>query len=165
MKDESSMKRIHVLSTVAAALAVPAAIFFGSVAVIERQRVADAEPAFAPIEHLRPHIFSQPVAFYRSCRYVVDFPPDSDLSDENVAILTSLNRLPSANILDVTIRTRAITDASIPVLETLETADLLDVTESGISDTGIESLRVKLAGHIVSRRSTSDLPTAHDIDN
>src|SRR6478672_911083 len=94
----------------------PPAAFFGSMQWIAHQRVADAEAAFAPLLQLRPVILSQPFPFFRNCRYVVDFPAASMLSDENVSILKSVIRLPPRNELDLTIRTPAVTDASIPVL-------------------------------------------------
>ena len=79
------------------------------------------------------------------------------LSDENVSILKSVIRLPPRNELDLTIRTPAVTDASIPVLETLESVDILMVDESGISDTGMQRLREKLKDRLVSlRRKNTD---------
>src|SRR5437764_3477465 len=120
--------------------------------LIEHQRIADAEMAFAPILQLRPVILSQPLPFHRHCRYVVDFPAESKLSDENISVLKSLNRLPRRNELDLTIRTPYVTDASIPVLESLESVDLLSVDESAISDAGEDRLREKLKDRFVSLR-------------
>ena len=136
----------------------PPAAFFGSMEWIAHQRVADAEAAFDPLLQLRPVILSQPFPFHRHCRYVVDFPVASKLSDENVSILKSVNRLPPRNELDLTIRTSAVTDASIPVLETLESVDFLMVDESGISDTGKQRLREKLKDRFVSLRKHAEAP-------
>jgi hypothetical protein len=49
--------------------------------------------------------------------------------------------LPKENTLDVIIASRAVTDASLPHLMSIDTFDLLDVTNTSISDTGINELR------------------------
>jgi hypothetical protein len=130
--------------------------FFGTMRWIENRRVADAEKAFAPLLQLRPVILSQPFPFYRNCRYVIDFPATSTLSDGNVAILTAVNQLPPRNELDLTISTPAVTDASVPVLEALESVDFLMVDKSGISDTGMQRLREKLKDRFVSLRKHAE---------
>lgn len=140
------------IAGIIAAIFLSVIIFFGLMQRVEHQRVADADPAFRPLLQLRPVILSQPIAFYRHCRYVVDFPPESQLSDENIAILESLNRLPHRNVLDVTIRTPNVTDASIHMLERLESVDLLSVDESAISHVGEERLRTALKDRFVSSR-------------
>src|SRR5262245_7251739 len=106
-----------VLATFAALIVLSATVFFCCMQVTKRQRFSDADPAFRPLMHLRCQILSQPAAFYRYCRYVVDFPPDCELSDANVAELRSLNSLPAANTLDVTIRTTLVTNSSLPTLK------------------------------------------------
>jgi hypothetical protein len=143
---------VLLISALAAVLILPPTAFFGAAKYIEHQRVADAEKAFAPLLQLRPVILSQPFPFWRHCRYVVDFPAESRLADENVSMLKSLNRLPPRNTLDVTIRTPNVTDASIPVLESLGSIDLLSVDESAISEAGEERLREKLKDRFVSLR-------------
>ena len=135
-------------------IAVPVGVLYGSMYLKERQRVNDADPAFRPILHLRCRIVSQPVAFHRYCRYVIEFPQDCSLCDANIMELNSLNRLPNANTLDITIHTRTVTDASLPHLMALRTFDLLDVTDTCISDAGIERLRNAFPDAIVPTRSS-----------
>jgi hypothetical protein len=45
-----------------------------------------------------------------------------------------------------------VTDTSIPLLQTLDAVDLLDVTDSGISDEGVEILRKALAERLMCMR-------------
>src|SRR5688500_2496412 len=107
---------------------------------IEQQRFNHADPAFRPLLSLNCHIWSQPVAFHRYCRYVLEFPPESGLSDDNVIQLQFLNHLPRENQLEVIILTR-LTDRSLPRLKAINTLDLLDVTRTEISDDGINALK------------------------
>ncbi|MHB1035038.1 MAG: hypothetical protein ACYC35_10185 [Pirellulales bacterium] len=114
-------------------------------------RIADAAPAFEPLEPLKPVLLSQPFGS-RYCRYLLDFPPDSPLTDDNVAVLQSLNLLPQQNTLDVTVRTKRVTDASVRALASLRSVDLLDVTETAITDDGIARLQVQMPGVSVLKR-------------
>lgn len=108
---------------------------------IEEQRIREAAAAFQPVEKLDCLILSNPVAFERCCCYILEFPPTSKLADSNIATLRSLNRLPSTNRLEVIIRTRKVTDNSLPVLKSITVFDALDVRETLISDEGIEELQ------------------------
>lgn len=131
------------LATLAAA-ALAFAAFVGTFWYQEVLRVRDARPAFEPIEQaLSPAIWSNPCGS-RYCRYVVEFPPESRLTDDNVAVLASLNRLPAQNTLDVVIRTPAVTDAAIPILASITTFDQLEVTHSGLTNDGLARLRTLL---------------------
>lgn len=118
----------------------------------EQQRIGDATPAFQPIEHLGCEILSQPLAFQRFCSYVVEFPSECELSDANVHELRSLNRLPAQNDLYVGIRTKKLTDASLSHLLDISTCDTLDVTETSISDEGIEQLRQRFGDSVIRTR-------------
>jgi hypothetical protein len=135
-------------------IAAPVGTFYSCMHLKERQRINDADPAFRPLLHLRCQVWSQPIAFHRYCRYVVEFPPDCDLSDATVAELRSLNRLPAENTLDVTIHTRTITDEALPHLKAIDTFDLLDVTGTSISDAGIQQLRKTRPDAIVPTRNS-----------
>jgi len=138
--------------TLAVLIAVAVGAFYGCLRLRERQRINDADHAFRPILHLRCQILSQPIAFHRHCHYVVEFPPDSPLSDANIAELRSLNQLPSRNTLDVTIHTPELTDESLPHLKAIHTFDLLDVTDTSISDNGITELRRTFPDVIIATR-------------
>ena len=116
-------------------------VFYGYMHLREFQRVGDAELAFRPILPLGCRIHAQPVALHRYCHYVVEFPPDCLLTDITAKDLRSLNRLPQHNTLDVTIHTRKLTNESLPYLKAVRTFDLLDVTQTSISDDGIQELR------------------------
>ena len=132
------------------------ASFYGGMHLIEWQRVRDAESAFRPILHLGCHISSQPIAFHRYCRYIVKFPPESRLTDANAAQLRSLNRLPSENTLDVVIQSPQVTDQSLSHLKTMHPFgrfDALDVTQSAISDAGINELRKTFPTAIIVTRT------------
>jgi len=149
-------KRSYLIVTVVIVLvSAPFAAFFGSMALIERQRVADAERAFLPILHLEPIILSQPVAFYRHCRYVVEFPSGCKLTDDNIGQLESLNLLPERNTLDVTIHTKNVTDASVTRLSSIKTFDLIAVDDTAITDKGIEKLREALPHAIIPTRTSN----------
>lgn len=130
-----------VVNTSVVAIVASVGTFYGCMHLKERQRINDADPAFLPILHLRCQILDQPVAFCRFCNYSVLFPPDCELSDANVGELQSLNELPPRNTLDVFIQTRGLTDESLPHLKAINTFDSLDVTDTSISDKGIEELR------------------------
>ena len=147
--------RTRTIASVATVLiAVPVCAFYGCMHLIERQRIHDADLAFRPILFLRCQILSQPIAFHRYCRYVVEFPPDCGLTDANIGKLQSLNRLPRENTLDITIRTPDVTNKSLPQLMSLNTFNSLDVTGTSISDDGIGKLRDAFPDAIIaSRRS------------
>lgn len=149
-------RRTYLIATILVVLAItPIAAFFGAMQWTARQRVADAERAFLPIIHLRPVILSQPIAFYRHCRYVVDFPPESQLTDSNISQIQSLNLLPERNTLDVTIRTRNVTDASVGILSSMKSCDLISVDDTAITDDGIEMLKSALGDAVVTRRRSN----------
>jgi len=131
------------------------AAFSGTMHYIERQRIADAILAFRPIERPGVLILSQPIAFHRYCRYVLEFGHDADISDDNIDELTSLNSLPPQNTLDVVIKSPDVTDKSLPVLLSLATVDVLDVTATSISDAGISQLREGSSKCIVPERKGS----------
>ena len=131
------------------------AAFSGTMHYIERQRIADATPAFRPLERLGVLILSQPIAFHRYCRYVLEFGDGADISDDNIEELTSLNSLPPQNTLDVVIKSPDVTDQSLPVLLSLATVDVLDVTATSISDAGISQLRERFPERIVPERKGS----------
>ena len=136
------------------------AAFSGTMHYIERQRIADATPAFRPLERLGVLILSQPIAFHRYCRYVLEFGDGADISDDNIEELTSLNSLPPQNTLDVVIKSPDVTDQSLPVLLSLATVDVLDVTATSISDAGISQLRERFPERIVPERKGSRSPTS-----
>lgn len=127
-----------------------AMVWFG--VLIDRQRGSDAASAFAPIESLGGVVWTQAIPFERYSHYVVEFPPDARLSDENVSRLASLNMLPEKNTLDVLLKTPKVTDKSVPQLKELRTADGLDVTQTSISDRGIAELRQALPHATVKER-------------
>lgn len=115
--------------------------FFGAMWYIERLRDKDAAPAFRPLVPLGVSVLSNPVAFHRYCIYYAEFPSGASLCDTNICKLVSLNELPEQNELNLVIRTPRVTDASLPHLKAIRKIDFLDVTESSISDAGIEELR------------------------
>ena len=134
--------------------------FLGVIFLIERQRVQDADPAFKPLVPLGAEVLCNPLPFRRHCWYVVTFPKQSKLSDANTADLVCLNRLPEKNWLVLRIRTRNVTDASLPHVKAIHKIDSLDVTGTSISDAGIEELRATFPNaHVVSRRKE---PAAND---
>jgi hypothetical protein len=135
-----------------AAVAMLVAAFFGAEYWVERLRVRDATLAFEPLSPLNPEILSQPIACQRYRRYIVEFSAAGRLNDENVSTLESMNELPTENSLDVVISTPEVTDASLPVLLSLRTVDILDVKRTRISDAGIEELRKGLTETTVLRR-------------
>jgi hypothetical protein len=143
---------IFVVLVGVALVAMPIVSIYGLAFWNDHLRVRDAEPAFRPIESLGCHILSQPYGS-RYCRYLVTFPPETLLSDSNAATLSSLNKLPKGNTLDVEIPSDRVTDASIPHVAAIETVDTLDVTESGISNDGIEQLKKRMpATYVLERR-------------
>lgn len=117
----------------------------------EQLRVRDADSAFKPLASLAPIVLSQPCGT-RYCRYVLELPAQSGLNDDNAAVLQSLNSLPTPNTLDVTISTERITDASLPVLASLRSVDLLDVTKSGVTDQGISKLQTAMPNVVIPTR-------------
>lgn len=136
-------------------IGVPAFLLSGLVICaqqIERQRIQDASPAFDPLLKLHAGMFSNPVPFARYVHYYLEFEDSSELSDENISILESLNQLPDQNELGVWINTRKVTDASLPALLKVRTFDILDVTDSAISNEGIEKLARGLPEANVVRR-------------
>ena len=139
------------------------ASFYRGMHLIEWQRVSDAESAFRPILHLGCHISSQPIAFHRYCRYIVEFPPESRLTDANAAQLRSLNQLPSENTLDVVIQSPQVTDQSLLHLKAMHPFgrfDALDVMKSSITDAGIDELcRTFPTAIIVTRNTANADPT------
>ncbi len=122
---------------------------------IEQLRIRDAKPAFEPLRKLQPVVFSNPAPFGRYVMYYVEFAESSNLSDENVSTLESLNNLPQQNELELWIKTERVTDASIPSLLKIRTLDGLDVSHSAISDEGIEELVRGLPDTKVMRRTRS----------
>jgi len=116
-------------------------VYFAAMQYVERLRDHDEDRAFRPIMSLGVTVYSNPVAFHRFCIYCLEFPPWCKLSDANTSELTSLNTLPEEYELDLVIRTPQVTDCSLPQLEAIRHLDLLDVTESGISDEGIARLK------------------------
>jgi hypothetical protein len=128
---------------------------FGTAAYIEAQRVRDADPAFRPLLALGPCILSNPFGLNRYCCYLVEFTPDSGLTDANIAELDCLNQLPEENELTLTIATPRVTDASLSRLKAIRTLDYLDVTQSAITDDGVEELRQALPSVTVLRRAAS----------
>lgn len=155
------MRRLAIVAigVVVLLLVVGPVVFYGALAFIERQRTADAEAAFAPIEHLGMRVLSQPVAFHRYCECFVEFPESSRLSDDNVSKLSCLNALPREYGLALCIATPNLSDRSLPVLKSIETLDVLDVTQTSISDRGIEELRRALPHCTVVERKGRDPPT------
>lgn len=135
----------------------PFAGLFGVVWYVERQRVRDAAPAFLPLAPLGVSILSNPIPFHRYCIYYVEFPAACGLCDTNTSDLVSLNELPRQNELDLVIRTPRVTDKSLPCLEAVRKIDLLDVTESAISDEGVARLRKAFPNaSVVERKSKHD---------
>jgi hypothetical protein len=111
---------------------------------VERQRIADADPAFRPLIPLHCEINDSPGPFGRYCLYVVQFTPKSKLTYGNVSTLESLNLLPPKNTLCVYMTTPEIDDSALTVLKSLRTVDSLDVTGTRISDDGIQQLKEAL---------------------
>ena len=122
-------------------VSMPIAAFFGAMRYIEHGRVQDADRAFKPLVPLGVHVLENPVAFERYCDYVATFPPESNLSDINATELVCLSKLPARNKLYLIIRTRNVTDASLPCLEMIRKLDSIDVTQTSISDEGIAELK------------------------
>ena len=148
---------------VAALVAMPALTFlglYGYGCYQDALRIQDAAPAFDPLEQLNPVLLSQPVFGSRYCRYVLDFPADSLLTDDNAGLLKSLNLLPQENTLDVTVRTERITDASVRIFASLRSVDLLDVTETAITEDGIAQLQGLMPSAMVSARPPK--PRSHN---
>ncbi len=134
-------KRILLFSAITLGLIAAAiAAFFATGEYVAHLRFRDADPAFSPLLPLRVGILSNPCGLNRYCNFIVEFPPDTKLSDENTAELVCLGKLPDQYRLDLFIRTQAVTDSSLPQLKTIRRLDGLDVTESGISDAGIAEL-------------------------
>jgi hypothetical protein len=63
--------------------------------------------------------------------------------------------LPENNLLSVIIRTREVTDASLPHLKELHRLDSLDVTETSISDAGIVELSKAFSKAVVPQRKSA----------
>lgn len=139
---------------IVATIACAGAGFFGLQSWVDRLRVRDATPAFEPLTPLNCEILSQPIAFRRHCRYLIEFSSDSSLDDSNAMTLECLNHLPVGNELDVVISTAQVTDAAIPALLLVGSIDILDVTRSGISDAGIERLQQGLSHTEVLKRKS-----------
>lgn len=133
-------------------VSVPPLLLGGAAVWIENRRVHDAKPALAPLIPLKCLIGSSPVPFVRNCTYKVYFEEDTELSDANIAELLSLNHLPAENNLTVHIRTKNVTDKSMPVLKSLTKLDALIVLDSGISDDGIRELREAFPGLDIPQR-------------
>jgi hypothetical protein len=149
------MNRRTIVLTVlglASVAALAATAIFGAKLFVERQRFQDADPAFRPLAHLNARILCNPIAFHRYCYFLVDFGPDSALCDANAGDLASLNKLPAKYELRVTIRTHRISDQALPTLLEIDTFDLLDVTETTISNSGIEQLRARFPQAIILKR-------------
>jgi hypothetical protein len=125
------------LGLIAAAIAA----FLATGEYVAHLRFQDADPALSPLLPLRVEILSNPCGFNRYCNFIVEFPPDTKLSDENTAELVCLGKLPDQYRLDLFIRTQAVTDLSLPQLKKIRRLDGLDVTESAISNAGIAELR------------------------
>ncbi len=158
------VKWIAIALGLLALLILPYAGLMGYVGYQERLRIQDAIPAFEPIEKLQPEFFSQPFG-QRYCRYLIDFRAESLLSDANVDMLQSLNKLPEQNTLDISIRTARITDASLPVLASLRTLDSLDVTETALTDAGIEKLQSMLPTATIPSRVEKQVITGRAVDS
>jgi hypothetical protein len=155
MESELAVKRI-VLIAALLAICLPLAGWLGIYGYAWRQRqlrIADAQPAFGPILPLRAELFSNPCG-RRYCCYYLRFPPDTRLSDNNVAQLESLRKLPTENELSLTIETPMITDASLHVLMSLRTVDYFDLTKSSVSDNGLMQLSAALPNTKVFRRES-----------
>jgi hypothetical protein len=119
---------------------------------VEHRRSCDADPAFLPLLPLGVSVLSNPCGFNRYCNYVVEFSPKSTLSDANAHKLRCLVQLPDEYRLDMFIRTMAVTDSSLPYLKAIRNLDGLDVTETSISDQGIDELRLALPRAEIARR-------------
>lgn len=99
------------------------------------KRDADARIAFEPLEDLRPVFLHNGFGVYD-----VQFYPQSKLTDDNVAELLSLNKLPAKYDLSLWLLTPAITDASVPVLAQLTTTDTIVIERAGLTKEGITRL-------------------------
>ena len=135
-----------------AAVVLPVAALVGSCGVIEYQRQQEAAQAFEPIAEIGGRVFSAPLAFHRHCKYIVEFPAESHLTDENASVLANLNSLSSQNIVDLVIESREVTDESIPHLKAITALDRLVVTDTSISNPGIEELAKALPSCYVGKR-------------
>ena len=99
------------------------------------KRNADSKAAFEPLTHLQPLVFESGFG-----SYYITFDSQSSLSDENIRELLSLNRLSDEYHLTVWINTRAVTDSSVAVLAQLNTTDSIVLSDSGLTEEGIEQL-------------------------
>ena len=155
MESELAVKRT-VLIAALLAICLPLAGWLGIYGYAWRQnqlRIADAQPAFGPILPLRAELLSNPCG-RRYCCYYLRFPPDTLLSDDNIAQLESLTKLPNENELSLTIEAPTITDASLQVLMSLRTVDYLDLTKSSVSDDGLMKLSATLPDTKVAHRES-----------
>jgi hypothetical protein len=100
-----------------------------------KQREAAALIAFEPLEHLRPEILHNGFGHFH-----IEFHPQSKLTDDNVAELLSLNKLPADYDLTLWLMTPKITDASMPVLLQLTTTDTIVIEGAGLTPDGIARL-------------------------
>jgi hypothetical protein len=149
---QSLKKWLIGLAVIVLLIAIAVGVFFWRMESIERQRIADATPAFKPLESLGCEFLSSPTPFNRYCNYIAIFPPDTLLSDANAKKLHSLKLLPQGNWLDLKISTPNITDAAIPALSELSNLNTLDVKKSAITDEGIEHLQQALTHTWVMKR-------------
>lgn len=146
------MRKRSVVIVVLVVVAATFVAFFGSMWYVECQRIRDADPAFRPLLSLDPLISSQPIAFQRQCRYVIEFGSNSKLSDARVGELACLNQLPVGNWLELVIETPKVTDRSVAHLKLTHTLMVLDVAKSSISNEGISDLRNALPAVTVVQR-------------
>ena len=111
-------------------------VWFG--ALIDRQRARDASAAFAPVEALGGAVRLHAVPFEKYGHYVVEFPRNAKLSDENISQLVSLNTLPAKEHSGYCNPNDERDRSGDSPVEGNRTIDGLDVTQSSISDRGIE---------------------------
>jgi hypothetical protein len=133
-------------------LAVAIGAVVGSCLLTERQRQQEAQRVFELVPRMGGRVSSSPLPFRRYCSYLVCFPPQCGLTDQNSFDLTELNELDQENVLRLVIETMNLTDLSVPHLAAIETIDSLDVTKPSISNEGIESIRQALPNSDVRAR-------------
>lgn len=88
-----------------------------------------------PFEEMRAVFFYNGFGFF-----ILEFPNNSLLTDENVDRLLRLNGVPDKYDLTLAIETQNVTDASVETLGRLVSVDTLFVEKSAISADGIAKL-------------------------
>ena len=78
----------------------------------------------------------------------VEFGTWSELKDDNIARLSTLDHFPLEFELTLIISTKEVTDESIDLLAELTRVDSLHVGDSGLTNSGIKDLRAKFPNSV-----------------